>query len=112
MYLNFILISIFIYYHNFLVIFSAHAYLLGSRHFITFDKQFVSLDFKYEVIKPGMKPNQCSYLLARDFFNKNFTLALEPNTILNKHDEIISSRKLSLLIHDDIILIEIVGDVS
>lgn len=42
--------------------FKSQAMLIGSKYFITFDKQF----YNYK--------GQCTYLLARDFQDANFTL--------------------------------------
>jgi hypothetical protein len=44
--------------------FKAHASLTGSQHFMTFDKKF----FSYA--------GECSYLLARDFIDKTFSVAV------------------------------------
>ena len=46
---------------------------------MTFDKKFVSLNLLYQKIREDKKPDQCSYLLAHDFLDENFTLALEPS---------------------------------
>lgn len=58
--------------------FKSHSLLIGSRHYMTFDRRFISLNSKFEFIDSSQKPNQCSYLLAHDFFDSNFTLILEP----------------------------------
>lgn len=78
---------------------------------MTFDKQFISMDMKYEIINPQNKPNQCSYLLARDFLDLNFTLAIEPSFMRGNNNDIVSTRKLSLLTENEIINIEVVADV-
>lgn len=49
------------------ILISAQAVILGSQHFITFDKAFY--DFAGE----------CSYLLTRDFEDGNFSVILKPN---------------------------------
>lgn len=56
--------------------FKANSLLVGSRHYMSFDRRFVSIDLRdsngYGEI------NGCSYVLAHDFYNKTFTLLLEP----------------------------------
>lgn len=59
--------------------YSSHAVLVGSRHFITFDGNFVSLGLNYHLIDETRKEQECSYLLSRDFLDRNFTLLLEPS---------------------------------
>ncbi|XP_055713060.1 uncharacterized protein LOC129807664 isoform X2 [Phlebotomus papatasi] len=82
--------------------------LIGSRHYMTFDRKFVELNVKYGKIEQDVKPDQCSYLLARDWLDYNFTLILEPS--INTHgDDLISARKLSLLTENEVIYIDILG---
>lgn len=64
---------------NWLPPFKAQSLIIGSRHYLTFDNRLVALDVKYGMIQEDKKPDQCSYLLANDWFDKNFTLALEPS---------------------------------
>lgn len=59
--------------------YQAHSILIGSRHFITFDGNYVSLDLKYMPLNEANKIEQCSYLLAKDFQDRNFTLVIEPS---------------------------------
>lgn len=60
-------------------IFAARALLIDSRHYMTFDKRFVGLNLNFEEIAGNKQRNaQCSYLLAHDYFKRNFTLMLEP----------------------------------
>lgn len=59
--------------------FHAHSLLVGSSHYMSFDKRFVSLNSRFATIDAAQKPNQCSYLLAHDFVDGNFTLLLEPS---------------------------------
>lgn len=91
--------------------FRAHSILIGSRHFITFDGAFVSIDLKYEKLDGRNKLGQCSYLLARDFLNQNFTLLMEPS-ILQKKDELIVTRKLTMIVDGRLIDIDINANVS
>lgn len=63
--------------------FQAHSILIGSRHFITFDGNYVSLDLKYLPLNEANKIEQCSYLLSKDFQDKNFTLLIEPSVRYN-----------------------------
>lgn len=82
--------------------FKARSLLVGSRHYITFDKRFVSLNHKYGFIENSQKPDQCSYLLANDFIDYNFTLAQEPSTAIH-NDKLLSTRKLSIFADGHII---------
>lgn len=91
--------------------FKAHSILIGSRHFITFDGAFVSMDLKYEMLDASKKIDQCSYLLARDFLDQNFTLLMEPSVLTNNNDLIVT-RKLTLMIRGRLIDIDITADVS
>lgn len=75
---------------------------------MTFDKKFVSLNSNFEIIQPDRKPQQCSYLLANDFFDRNFTLILE-STITKHHDDLIASRKLILIADNNVLDIDIIG---
>lgn len=59
--------------------FKAQSLIIGSRHYLTFDNRLVPLNAKYGIIRQDRKPDQCSYLLANDWFDRNFTLALEPS---------------------------------
>lgn len=45
---------------------------------MTFDQRFVGLNLNYEQLQNGGRNGRCSYLLAHDFFKRNFTLLLEP----------------------------------
>lgn len=58
--------------------FKAQSMVIGSRHYLTFDNRLVGLNAQYKVIEQNKKPDQCSYLLATDWYEKNFTLTLEP----------------------------------
>lgn len=57
--------------------FKANSLLIGSRHYMSFDRRFVSMDLQ-DLLKDG-QTNQCSYVLAHDFYNRSFTLLLEPS---------------------------------
>ena len=81
--------------------FKAHSLLIGSRHYMTFDRRFVSLNLDNE--------NQCSYLLAHDFVQKSFTLMLDPSDI---YDGDMKSRKLTILSDGEIIEVDIIDSVS
>lgn len=89
--------------------FKARSLLVGSRHYITFDKRFISLNHKYKIINDNEKPDQCSYLLAHDFVDSNFTLAQEPSTVLFE-DQLLSTRKLTILADGHIIDIDMVAE--
>lgn len=88
--------------------FKTRALFIGSRHYITFDKRFVSLDLKYEYIADEKKPNQCSYLLANDNIDSNFTLVLEPS-IVQHQNRLLATRKFALMTENRILDIDIVG---
>lgn len=55
--------------------------LIDSRHFMTFDQRFVGLNLNMEQLSEG----QCSYLLAHDFFKRNFTLLLDSTVGVTSH---------------------------
>lgn len=58
--------------------FKSQSMVIGSRHYLSFDNHLVALNVKYGVIQENKKPDQCSYLLATDWYERNFTLTLEP----------------------------------
>lgn len=89
--------------------FKARSLLVGSRHYITFDKRFVSLNHKYAIIKDNEKPDQCSYLLANDFVDSNFTLVQEPSTA-RFDGKLLSTRKLTMISDGNIIDIDMVAN--
>lgn len=88
--------------------FKARSFLIGSRHYITFDKRFVSLNHKYAFIENDQKPDQCSYLLANDFNDFNFTLVQEPSIAMH-NDKLLSTRKLAIVADGHVIDIDLVG---
>lgn len=88
--------------------FKSRSLLVGSRHYISFDKRIVSLNHKYSIIKNNEKPDQCSYLLAHDFVDLNFTLIQEPSvTVHNKM--LLSTRKLALVADKTVFDIDMIG---
>lgn len=104
--------DVFQYYANpyvWLPPFKARSLLVGSRHYVTFDKRFVSLNHKYAIIQNDQKPDQCSYLLANDFVDSNFTLAQEPSTALFD-GKLLSTRKLTMIADGNIIDIDMVAE--
>lgn len=88
--------------------FKARSLMVGSRHYITFDKRFISLNHKYAYIENNQKPDKCSYLLANDFVDFNFTLTQEPS-IAVYNDKLLSTRKLAILAGGNIIDIDLIG---
>ncbi|XP_055847743.1 uncharacterized protein LOC129913211 [Episyrphus balteatus] len=74
--------------------------LIGSRHYMTFDKSFVGLNLECDE-----RGQQCSYVLAHDFFQRNFTLLLEPSTSSR-----IPTKKLTLLTDDKVLEINLEDD--
>lgn len=96
--------------HTWLPPFKSHAILIGSRHYITFDKRFISLNHRYGYITVGQKLDQCSYLLAHDFLDGNFTIVQEPS-IVNHNNNLLSSRKLAVIADHNIIDIDMIDAV-
>lgn len=88
--------------------FKARSFLIGSRHYITFDKRFVSLNHNYAYIEDNQKPDHCSYVLANDFVDFNFTLTQEPS-IAVYNGKLLSTRKLAIVTDGNIIDIDLVG---
>ncbi|XP_058818906.1 uncharacterized protein LOC131681859 [Topomyia yanbarensis] len=80
--------------------FKANSLLVGSRHYMSFDKRFVSMELR-DLQKNG-ESNQCSYVLAHDFYNKTFTLLLEPSVLDDR-----SSRKITVLAEEHLLEIDI-----
>ncbi|XP_053673666.1 uncharacterized protein LOC128723926 [Anopheles nili] len=71
--------------------------LIGSRHYMSFDKRFVSMDLR------ASETNRCRYLLAHDYHNRTFTLLLEPSVLANGR----SSRKITLITDDHTLSIDV-----
>lgn len=57
--------------------------LIDSRHYMTFDQRYVGLNLNFQEFGKGRPNAQCRYLLAHDFFKRNFTLLLEPAVSIN-----------------------------
>lgn len=83
---------------NFLPPFKAHALIVGSQHFITFDGNFVSIPKEcYHETNQSLNPNtQCSYLLANDYVNEDFSLILKPS-LVQKSGKTFLTKKLLLI---------------
>ncbi|EDW76449.2 uncharacterized protein Dwil_GK14654 [Drosophila willistoni] len=90
----------------------SRALLIDSRHYMTFDQRFVGLNLNYEEITNGRRNPQCSYLLAHDFFRRNFTLLLEPGAQpqAGRVKEDFSTRKLSFIANGQLIEIDLGTD--
>lgn len=104
-------IDVFEYYTNpyvWLPPFKARSLMVGSRHYITFDKRFISLNHQYAYIENNQKPDTCSYVLANDFVDFNFTLTQEPS-IAVYNDKLLSTRKLAIVADGNIIDIDLIG---
>ncbi|KAH8395625.1 hypothetical protein KR222_003717 [Zaprionus bogoriensis] len=83
----------------------SHALLIDSQHYMTFDQRFVNLNLNVEQLSQA----QCSYLLAHDFFKRNFTLLLEPAVSLyNTQGK--TGRKLSFIANGQLIEIDLGND--
>lgn len=76
---------------NWLPPFKAHAIIIGSENFISFNKRHFSF------------PTRCSYLLAKDFVNNEFALILD-------YDPVKQSRSIVLLVDDETISVDLVQD--
>lgn len=65
---------------NFLPPFNSHALLIGSRHIITYDNNFVNLD-ALEFVEKTPQSHElnegCSHLLAHDFVDNRFSFILK-----------------------------------
>lgn len=78
---------------NFFPPFKSHALLIGSRHVITYDNNFVNFDEKdfgelnsrSQTLEEG-----CSYLLAHDFIDNRFSLILKPSTLYDQNRSFLS----------------------
>lgn len=90
--------------------FKSRSILVGSRYYITFDKQIISLNrHKYAIIEDqDDKPDQCSYLLAHDFVDSNFTLIQEPATNLYR-GQFLATRKLALVADKNVFDVDMVS---
>uniref|UniRef100_A0A8W7PWS0 Vitellogenin domain-containing protein n=1 Tax=Anopheles coluzzii TaxID=1518534 RepID=A0A8W7PWS0_ANOCL len=75
--------------------FKSTALLIGSRHYMSFDKRFVSLDLN--------DSNRCQYLLAHDYYNRTITLLLESSDL--KYGQ--TSRQITLIIDDNTLAIDV-----
>lgn len=82
--------------------FKANSLLIGSRHYMSFDRRFVSMDLQ-DLLKDG-QTNQCSYVLAHDFYNRSFTLLLEPSVLRESGK---ASRKITLLTDEHVLEVDV-----
>lgn len=73
--------------------FLGHAMIVGSKFYATFDQKFY--EFR----------GTCTYLLAQDFADKNFT-------ILSSYDNTGKTNELILILRKEIVRINIFNDVS
>jgi hypothetical protein len=69
--------------------------IAGTQHFMTFDRTF----FEFQ--------GSCSYLLAQDFVDRNFSLVINynPNSKMNTHE-------LALLIGKQVVQVNVFDNVS
>ncbi|XP_034669576.1 uncharacterized protein LOC117902369 [Drosophila subobscura] len=79
----------------------SRALLIDSRHYMTFDQRYVGLNLDFDALANP----QCSYLLAHDFFKRNFTLLLEPSSQSQG-----LTRKLSFIANGQLIEIDLATD--
>ncbi|XP_055638867.1 uncharacterized protein LOC129776937 isoform X2 [Toxorhynchites rutilus septentrionalis] len=82
--------------------FKANSLLVGARHYMSFDRRFVSIDLSDSNEYGDVK--QCSYVLAHDFYNRTFTLLLEPS-VQEKGGKM--SRIITLVSEDNLLEIDI-----
>lgn len=78
---------------NFVPPFKSHALLVGSRHIITFDKNFAEFDAEDfgEMISRTQTLNEgCSYLLAHDFIDNRFSFILKSSKLTNQNRNFLS----------------------
>lgn len=83
------------YTNAFLTPVSAEAMIAGSQHYMTFDRKF----FEFQ--------GSCSYLLAQDFVDKNFSLVITYSSKdkLNTHE-------LALIVGKLVVRVNVFEDVS
>lgn len=90
--------------------FKSRSLLVGSRHYLTFDRRIITLDsHKYTMLHEGEQFDQCSYLLAHDFDDSNFTLLQQPSHRLMDNRRL-ATRKLSLYVEGNLIDIDVVAE--
>ncbi|XP_039479409.1 uncharacterized protein LOC120443997 [Drosophila santomea] len=86
----------------------SRALLIDSRHYMTFDQRYVGLNLNFDELGNGRPTSQCSYLLAHDFFKRNFTLLLEPASKSLAGQGL--TRKLSFIANGQLIEIDLETD--
>lgn len=96
--------------HTWLPPFKARSLLVGSRHYVTFDGRVVSIDHhRYELLSANQTHDKCSYLLAHDFDDSNFTLVQRPAmNAFNNYQ--LTSRKLVLAVEGNQFDIDMVAE--
>ena len=83
------------YTNAFLTPVSAEAMIAGSQHYMTFDRKY----FEFQ--------GNCSYLLAQDFVDKNFSLVI---TYSSKDKQ--NTHELALIIGKHVVRVNVFEDVS
>lgn len=92
---------------NLLPPYSSHAILIGSQHFITFDKTFVSMQSSTQQTNKNLQVEQyCSYLLTQDFVDDQFSILMKPMVVQTKNGPVVS-KKLEILTEHEKIEIDI-----
>uniref|UniRef100_A0A182NT55 Vitellogenin domain-containing protein n=1 Tax=Anopheles dirus TaxID=7168 RepID=A0A182NT55_9DIPT len=81
--------------------FESVALLIGSRHYMSFDKRFVSMELSG--LQQDSASSECRYLLAHDYHNRTFTLLLEPSVLADGRN----SRKITLITDDNTLAIDV-----
>lgn len=78
---------------NFLPPFKSHALLIGSRHIITFDNNFVNFDaneFGEVATRSKALSEGCSHLLAHDFVDNRFSFVLKSSVFSDQSRNFLS----------------------
>ena len=83
------------YTNAFLTSVSAEAMIAGSKHYMTFDRKF----FEFQ--------GSCSYLLAQDFVDKNFSLVITYGS-----EDKQNTHELALIIGRHVVRVNVFEDVS
>lgn len=78
---------------NLLPPFKSHALLIGSRHIITYDTNFVNLDayeFGELLSRSNAFDESCSHLLAHDFVDNRFSFVLRSSIYMERNRDFLS----------------------
>ena len=96
---------------NFFPPFKSHALLIGSRHIITFDNNFVKInvsEFNELDSQTNTLDGECSHLLAHDFVDNRFSFVLK-STVFKDQDQKFLSKSFVVQTGEEKVEIEL-GD--